>query len=174
MSLRKSFGVDKSVVEGGIWVEAAQTEDGKPMEFLVTFMSAAANPNYDKCITALTKSRRGRSIPDEVMRAVAMRAFAKTILKDWRNVVVETGGEPLVHTEDKAIWLMKELPTLYEYLLSQASDESLFRGSSDEGNEAAAKNSESFFGTNSNSEAPAPTTEKAEKGCSNDPYVEQV
>lgn len=157
MSLRSSFGIDDDAVKDGVWVEGARTDDDRPMEFLITFMSATANPAYEKITTALMKPyrRMGASIPDETVRQVAMKAFVRVVLKGWRNVVVDKGGEDLEYSQEKADWLMKELPMLYDFLATQAADQSLFKNVvTDEGNEDAAKNSNQPSSTNLNSGIP--------------------
>ena len=90
-----------------------------------------------------------------------MRAFVRTILKGWDNVIVEDGGAPLEFNEVNAVSLLTQLPELYEMLLENASDAALFKEATSDDNEELAKNSQGSFNTNLTFPTAAKEPEKA-------------
>lgn len=174
MSLRKKYGTDKSKVNDGVWSVIDEYEkDGETVKARVrlSFMSAATNKKFEKTVAALSKPYRrqiaNNTIDPTVNRQITIKAFTRTIIKDWENVVLEEGGEALPFNEENVVMVMTELPELYDDLLQVASDRSVFGvevdDSDPEADEDAAKNSVPSTDTSSN----FPTVAEAPKADSN-------
>lgn len=159
MALKKKYGTDASKIKQGVpYIIDEYEKDGEVVQATVTlsFMSAASNKAFEKEITRLSKPYRRQlasgNMDVELNRRITIKAFVKTIVKGWDNVVVEEGQDPLPYTPENVEAVMVELPELYDDMLQFASDRSNFGiGEEDpEGAKDAAGNSPNGSGSSSN------------------------
>lgn len=161
MALRNKYGTDKKKVSDGVWSvidEYEKNDEQVKARVRLSFMSAATNKKFEKEVARLSKPYRrqiaNNTIDPTTNRQITIKAFTRTIIKDWENVILEEGGEALPFTEENVVMVMTELPELYDDLLQVASDRLVFGVEADdsdaEADEAAAKNSVTSTNTNSN------------------------
>lgn len=88
-------------------------------------IARAGNPEYEK---ALEESGYRKADTPEEKQAALLRAVAKGILKDWRDVLAE--GEPIECTADNAVVVLEENPDLLNRIIAEANDLSHYRRAS--------------------------------------------
>ena len=141
MSISKSFGVDKKQSQEGKWFEVDYDDNNKAVRFKLSYMSSQ-NKKMNKISTAVMKPYKRQiengSLPEPISEKIAIEIFVRSVLLDWDNVIVNEGDGPLEFNEENATQLMKEFPTLFQYLLLMAKDFANFK---QEENEELAKNS---------------------------------
>lgn len=129
----------KSTEDTGIFIEIDMGFDEPSWRFRVGFLNQN-NKAYTKCVRKLTKPydamRRFNQMPEGLEEKLTMMAFCESILLDWENVTKEDGTS-LEFNIDNAMGLFKQLPHLYDQLLKDCQDRSLFE---EEELKASAKN----------------------------------
>ena len=156
-SVASKWGRDKSKVSDGIWVNCDDHEGEDTFQLKVRYLKIASNPDYAKCVTKLTKPYRRQSgdLSYEVQTRIAMKAFCRVILVDWKNAYNDE-GELIPFNEENAFGLMESFPDLYEFISTEASDPNNFDMPSEKDEEDAAKNSATSSSTSWSSEAQTP------------------
>ena len=149
MSLRSQFGSDKSKEQQGVWIDICENDDGTQCRMKIGRMSIT-NKKFARETAKRAKKYRGRmdSIPLEKQLKDNIEVFVDTTLFGWENVVdyrqTVDEGKPLPQlpfTRDNAIWLLNDLPSLFDLITTEASEISNFQTN----NEVEAKN----FGSSS-------------------------
>ena len=85
-------------------------------------IARAGNPGYEQ---ALEESGYRKAETPAEKQAALLKAVAKGILKDWREVVAD--GQPIECTTDNAVAVLEENPDLLNRLISEANDLSHYR-----------------------------------------------
>lgn len=156
-SVGSKWGRDKSKVSDGVWVNCDERENEDAFMLKVRYLKIASNPDYAKCITKLTKPyrRQAGDLGYELQTIIAMKAFCRVILVDWKNAYNDE-GELIPFNEENAFGLMESFPDLYEFISTEASDPNNFDMPSEKDEEDAAKNSATSSSTSWSSEAQTP------------------
>jgi hypothetical protein len=88
---------------------------------------------FQKVRAEVTKPYRkliaANALSAEKDREIAVRAFVKMCLRNWRNVM--DGSDVVPFNEDNAIKYLLELPKLYVWLASAAADDTTFKDAED-------------------------------------------
>lgn len=146
MSLKKIFGVDKAKEQGGIWVDVCDNDDGSQCRIKVARMSMS-NKKFAKETAKRNKKYRGRldAIPIERQLRENIELFVDTTMLGWENVIdyrqTIKSGDPLPklpYNRENAVWLLNDLPSLFDLLTTEAAEISNFQSE----NEIEAKNLE--------------------------------
>lgn len=136
MGIYNTFGTDKSLEQTGIIINYG--DDG---QFRIA-RSGGANSAYMNYMRARLKTVRHQmdtdTLPEAVAESIALDAFVRYVLIDWKDVT-DADGKPLKHSLENAKKLMHDLPDLYADLLKQSNDFTVFRNNEVK---TAAKNSE--------------------------------
>lgn len=156
-SVGAKWGRDKSKVDDGVWINCDEFDGEEAFQLKVRYLKIASNPDYAKCVTKLTKPYRRQSgeLSYDVQTRIAMKAFCRVILVDWKNAYNEEGCA-IPFNEDNGFQLMESFPDLYEFISTEASDPNNFGMPSEKDEEDAAKNSAPSSNTNWSSEAQMP------------------
>ena len=156
-SIASKWGRDKSKVDDGVWINCDEFDGDEAFQLKVRYLKIASNPDYAKCVTKLTKPYRRQSgdLSYEVQTRIAMKAFCKIILVDWKNAYNDEGAL-IPFNEENAFSLMESFPDLYEFVSTEASDPNNFGMPSEKDEDDAAKNSVPSSSTSWSSEAQMP------------------
>jgi hypothetical protein len=107
----KRFNTDKFTA--GAWV---------PMMGAEFKIARAGNPEYER---ALEDCGYRKAESPEEKQAALLKAVARGILKDWRDVVAD--GQPLECTEANAMAVLEENPDLLTRIIGEANDLSHYK-----------------------------------------------
>lgn len=130
------FQTDEDAETSGKWVFPAGEGDDKPAFKIAR--AGGANKKFNKLQTSLLKPHAalfrnsGRGLSNEAIEiaaAVAKQCFMETVLLDWKNVK-DTSGTVLPFSKENAEMLMKKLPALYDFLMSEAQAIQTFNSAS--------------------------------------------
>ena len=156
-SIGSKWGRDKSKVNDGVWINCDEHDGEDAFQLRVRYLKIASNPEYAKCVTKLTKPYRRQSgeLSYDVQNSIAMKAFCRVILVDWKNAYNDEGSL-IPFNESNGFELMKNFPDLYEFVSGEASDPNNFGMPSDKDEDDAAKNLASSSSTNLSSEVQMP------------------
>jgi len=134
INLSKSFGVDKSKVENGAWVDVG--EDYPDLKGLRLLIARNNNPKAQAAFLAATKSR-GRKIGGgrgdidiEQVQDVYPEIASKHILLGWEGVQEVDADENTVdlpYSQATAKRKLEELPEFMSMVIEYAGDFELFR-----------------------------------------------
>lgn len=159
VSIRSKWGRNKEKVNDGVWINCDEIDTDEAFMLKVRYLKISSNPDYAKCITRLTKPyRRHGELSYELQASIAMRAFCKVILVDWKNAY-DDEGNVIPFNEQNAIDLMEDFPDLYEFISTEAADPNNFDQPSMEDDEGTAKNSKTTSSTSWSTEVPVPPSE---------------
>lgn len=135
MSLRKTFGTDKSKETEGVKVEYAPNKDGSVPTFIIARMGGA-NKRYAKALDVAVRPYRAmlqaNRLDAEIADSVFKDVFINTCLLGWENVLAAdmTGNEAdegfAQFTPAGAKQLFTNLPDLYQDLQAKAQAGSTF------------------------------------------------
>jgi len=107
----------------GVWVNY-----NHEVSFLLARMH---NPNYNKKVEMLSTPYkhqiRTNSVSDEVWLELSRKAFAETILLDWKGIEDDDGPIKSTLENKMAILEDEELHDLVEWLHNQASNSEIYR-----------------------------------------------
>lgn len=104
---------DVSKFTAGAWVSIMGAE------FKI---ARAGNAEYEK---ALEESGYRKAETPEERKKAMLKAVAKGILKDWRDVLAE--GQPIECTPDNAVAVLEENPDLLNRIIAEANDLTHYR-----------------------------------------------
>jgi hypothetical protein len=153
MSLKQLFGTNKTAEIEGVWIDITDNEDGSKCRMKLSRMGTS-NRKFTQQMARRSKKSRGTAVDNmnvAKLQKEMIEVFASTILVDWENVVdwraTEDESKPvfLEYSKDNAIWLLNELPDLFDVLTSEAMNITNFQV---EANEAEAKNLQPSSSTN--------------------------
>jgi len=120
MDLRKSFGVNADQAENGKWFDL---EDGGSVK-----VAKFGNPKWVAELVRLRKPHlatiRTGTLSDEVTTDITVKAMAKGILLDWKNISID--GEEFHHSLENAEKILHEYPEFREAIAQIASDRKSF------------------------------------------------
>lgn len=129
--LLRLFKTDGKLEKDGIWIEyGLNSRTKKPMRFRIG-RSGGQNTAYNKALERATRPYR-KQIQSGVMdpdlaNSIVMRVFCETVLKEWEEIDNLEGNAPLEFKEENAVEFFTALPELYEDLMEQSKQVSLFR-----------------------------------------------
>ncbi|OJT01234.1 hypothetical protein [Marinobacter nauticus] len=104
---------DVSKFTAGAWV---------PMFGAEFKIARAGNPDYEQALEE--SGYRKAETPEEKQKAL-LKAVAKGILKDWRDVLAE--GQPIECTTENAVAVLEENPDLLNRIIAEANDLTHYR-----------------------------------------------
>lgn len=138
-SIYSQYETNKETETNGKFFNYGETEDGKQIRFKLALMYRT-NKNYAKALDRVTK-QNARAIELGSMSVaqsekLVLDLFVKHILLGWENVLDRDGSE-LVFSQENAVRLLTDLPTLYDRLQADAREVSNFL---EKEREEAAKN----------------------------------
>jgi len=120
MDLKKSFGVNSEQVENGKWFDL---EDGGAVK--------VAKYGNSKWLAELVRLRkphlatiRTGALSDEVTTEITVKAMAKGILLDWKNISID--GEEFHYSRENAEKILLEYPEFREAIAQIASERKSF------------------------------------------------
>lgn len=131
--LKNMFGSDKNVEVTGKWIFPVGEFEGAPA-FLVA-RAGGANKAFDKSQMAGLKPHRqiiqanAKSPSVEalaIIRDVSMKSFIDACLKGWKNVMNDK-DEDMAFSKEAAADLFKQMPDLYDTLVSDAQSLATFQ-----------------------------------------------
>jgi len=144
MSLQSLFGTDKSKEIEGTWIDVTVNDDGTDCGFKVSRMSVH-NRRFAAAIAKRQKKYgvKLKTMGQEKNQSDMIEVFVETVLVNWQNVVdFREGaqdnvvkGEPSVKIEysrENAIWLLNQLPDLFELLVNESTELTNFQAEDDE------------------------------------------
>ena len=131
MSLYKQFKTNAEKESEGVEIEfnEAANDDGSVPTFTISRMGKS-NKRYTKALEAATRPYRRQielgTMKNEVAEEIFLNVFVDTVLKGWKNVRDEKGGE-LPFGKQSAVKLFQDLPEVYERLQEEAKQSANFR-----------------------------------------------
>jgi hypothetical protein len=136
MNIFEMFKTDERRETNGRWVDYGD----KSGRFLVAHIKQRDSA-YSKLLRAKLKPYRrqiqAETMDESTLRDIMVDVFAEKGLLGWEGVH-DAEGQEIPYSADKAKWLLRELPVLYDDLFEVAGDFSNFRLAE---SEADAKNS---------------------------------
>lgn len=131
MSLYKTYKTSNEKENNGIPIKfpGSPTSSGKIPTFYVGRISKK-NKRFQKVTDQLYKPYRKnknglKNMSDEVAEDILKKSFIKGCLRGWENIENADGVE-IPFTEENADKLFSDLPDLFEHLMEQANDLSLY------------------------------------------------
>ncbi len=110
------FGTTEALETDGIWIDY-----GEYGRFLVR-RAGGRNRKFKNLMTRLIKPHRAAmqmgAVDDSVLEGLTRHAFSRTVIIDWE--LVDEDGEPRDFSVSACEELFKELPDLFEDIMSQA------------------------------------------------------
>jgi hypothetical protein len=114
------------------WIVFDETDPDTSPAFLCLPFDVASVA-FQKAKNEVTKPYRkliaANALSAEKDREIAVRVFSKMCLRDWRNVM--DGADVVPFNEESAVKFLLELPKLYIWLASAASDDATFADAED-------------------------------------------
>ncbi len=128
-SLYADYKTNDTAEVEGIWMTLGETDDGQQIAVKVK-RAGGENSEFEKAMTLGMKPYRlaiqAGNFPSKKMVPIIAKAYAKTVLVDWKNVADEDGN-PMDFTIDNATKLLTDLPVLLDRIAEFASDMRSFR-----------------------------------------------
>ena len=127
--IRRKFATSPTLSQKGVWVKVDLGDGGPPPEFLIARMGST---NYRWSDMAAQSFRENRKridagvLPAEESRLKAITTFAYTVLLDWKNIDDDDGNQ-ILYTPEEGIKMLTEMDVLYDYLLEESQDITLFQ-----------------------------------------------
>lgn len=123
------FKSDKRKVNGGVWVEV-----GGGAQILVARLPNDAH--RDLVIRLMAPHRhfeqRGVDVPDDITRAIGLKAMAQTVLLGWRGIIDDDGTE-IPYSVEEAMKAL-EIEDFAALVMTNAGNRKLYRADNEEDN----------------------------------------
>lgn len=129
MSLYAQYSTDKALEKEGIIWSLGPNSKGDPMGIRLA-RAGGGNSAYQRVWDAVTKPYRRQlqlgTLDKALERQLQIEIYVKSVIKDFENLE-DAEGNPLEFNEENATQLFLDLPELFEELVVQANNFSLFR-----------------------------------------------
>ena len=117
LDITKAFRVTDEAVSGR-WFDLGEEARVK--------IAKAGNERHEHVLKRLRRPYRNlRTIPDDIIEKITIRATAETILLDWKGIVED--GKPIQCTLEKRIEYLTKYPDFLETVARIASDHRNFQ-----------------------------------------------
>lgn len=124
--IKKLFGTDKQKEVEGVWSEVG---DGVELK-----IARIGNPEYQKEFQKISKPHRrairSGTLSNDVAEKLLIKAMAKNILVDWRNL--KEDGEDVPYSYENAVRLLTDYRDLRDIVSDIANEIESFRAEDDE------------------------------------------
>lgn len=131
-NLHSAFSMNKESETDGVWVTVTDTVDFK-IRRLGGHNARLISKRHAEIMQPYAKAKENNALSEEKEDELNVKLFVDSVIVDWRGLK-DDKGEDLAYSSKTATELLKEMPDLFQLLLEESQNKSLFKSREDLGN----------------------------------------
>lgn len=131
-NLHSAFGTNKESETDGVWVSITDTVEFK-IRRLGGHNAKLISKRHAELFQPYAKAKENNALSEDKEEQLNIKLFVDSVIVDWKGLTGEDGKE-LKYDPSIAADLLVEMPDLFQLLMEESQNKSLFKSREDLGN----------------------------------------